>query len=71
MVRAIYRWYYKTFHRERCFRCTLEQRVYSKSDPINYWHHTYLGENWWLISKEEYERTKQTVTSSDHGSKGS
>lgn len=64
-MKAIRRWYYRLFHKKRCFKCTLEQRIEQKIergyDPINYWHHSYLGAGWWLISKEEYDREKQRI----------
>ncbi len=59
-MKTIRRWYYRMFHKERCFKCTLEQRR-GKHDPISIWYHSYLGADWWLISKEEYDRNKQVI----------
>ena len=59
-MKVIRRWYYRMFHKERCFKCTLEQRR-GKYDPICIWYHSYLGADWWLISKEEYERDKRII----------
>ena len=43
----IKRLYYRVLYPDRCFKCTLKERIYACFDPIE-WDIVYLGHDWWL-----------------------
>ena len=45
------RLYYKTFHRERCFKDTLMERIQRWGDFV-LWDDIYLGKDWYLHRKK-------------------
>lgn len=50
-MKSTKRWYYLLFKMKNCFKMSLLERTSYKHDPINFYRHIYLGNDWWLIKK--------------------